>query len=175
MYNSYGNYFEVQDEKNTKNKNMAVRYMPYIFEDARSHQSAMNRGDYNKAVAEAEQMGEKSLKAIAQNKGKLSNNLKRKNGHDLIKLANACDGIELGVSKQDLQMLTDAYFSSRYPEGKKKYTKEEAENSGKVACKLLDTAIDELNIPLTVLDKELGTAENQDRVEMLGSFSRLMK
>lgn len=58
--------YQIRNEQAERNLEEALKYMPYIFEDARSFKSAMDNEDYNKAVSDAEQMGEKSLKAIAK-------------------------------------------------------------------------------------------------------------
>lgn len=175
MFNN-GIYYEIQDEKAQENLNKARAYMPYIYEDARSYKAAMERGDYNKAVSDAQQVGEKSLKAIATKSGQLSKTLMAgSNGHNLKKLITACKPLDLGISKQDINQLTKSYFLSRYPEGKKKYSENEAYDAGFTACKLLDKAAEELDIPYSALEKELGTVENQDNIGMLGSFKRLMK
>lgn len=42
-----------------KNFEKAERYKLYIYEDARGYKYAMERENYNKVVAEAEQMAEK--------------------------------------------------------------------------------------------------------------------
>lgn len=174
MYNN-GIYCEINDEKTKQNLIDARQYMPYIYEDARSYQSAMKREDYNKAVAEAQQIGEKSLKAIAKKNGHLSNNLRKgKNGHNLNKLSSGC-GCDVQVSKESLQKLTNGYFNARYPESKMKYNKEEAEEMGMVAFKLMDKTIEELDIQYSELDKELGYNKEQKSIDDLSTFNRLMR
>ena len=175
MFNN-GIYFEIQDEKAQQNLNKAMAYIPYICQDARSYKAAMERGDYNKAVSDAQQVGEKSLKAIAAKSGQLSKSfMSGRKGHNLGELAQACKPIDFDVSKQELDQLSKAYFSSRYPEGKKKYSEEEAHDAGVTACKLFDKATDELDISYSVLDKELGIVENQTDIGVFGTFSRLIK
>lgn len=174
-YNDMQNavYREIRDEQAEKNMEMAKKYMPYIYEDARSYKSAMERGDYNKAVADAEQMGEKSLKAIAQKNGRLSNTMKQKHGHDLEYLARECGG-NIEIPREYLKELSSGYFNARYPEGNKKYNKEEAEKNGKTACKLIDNARTELDIPNSELDKEFGEVNIKTIID-LETWNRLMK
>lgn len=167
-------YREIRDEQAEKNMEKAKKYMPYIYEDARSYKSAMERGDYNKAIADAEQMGEKSLKAIAQKNGRLSNTMKQKHGHDLEYLARECGG-NIEIPREDLKELSSGYFEARYPEGNKKYNKEEAEKNGKTACKLIDNARTELDIPNSELDKEFGEVKNIKTIIDLETWNRLMR
>lgn len=167
-------YIEIQDKQAEQNMEKAREYMPYIYEDARSYKSAMERGDYNKAIADAEQMGEKSLKAIAQKNGRLTNAMKQKHGHDLEYLAREC-GSDLKIPKEDLKELSSGYFKARYPEGKKKYNEEEAKKNGKTACKLIDKARDELDISNSELDKEFGEVDNIKSIIDLETWNRLMR
>jgi len=51
-------YSEINDEQAENNMEKAKKYKSYIYEDARSYKPAMERSDYNKAVSEAEQIGE---------------------------------------------------------------------------------------------------------------------
>lgn len=173
MYTS-GIYNEIYDKRSRENLQLAKNYMPRIYEDARSYKSAMSRGDHNKAVSDAEQVGEKSLKAIAQKNGRLSATMKRgKHGHDLSYLANEC-GVNIEIPKEDLKQLSDGYFKARYPESKKEYSKDEAEKYGKIAFELLDIAIEELDVQNKELDKELGGKEEKTNIDDFKSWNRLM-
>lgn len=167
-------YNEIHDEQKEKNIKKAEDYKPYIYADSRSYKSAMHRGDYNKAVSEAEQMGEKSLKSIAQKNGRLSNTMKQKHGHDLEYLAKNC-GAEINIPKDDLKELSRGYFIARYPEGKKKYNKDEAEKCGKTACELVDKLVEELDISKVELDNEIGGKEEKENINDFKMWNRLMK
>lgn len=170
-----GIYSEVHDEKSERNLQLAKKYMSYIYEDSRSYKDAMVRGDYNKAVADAEQVGEKAIKAIAQKNGKLSNTMKSgKHGHDIYYIVRE-SGSDIKIPKENLRELSNGYFTARYPEGKKKYNKDEAERCGKTACELLDKAIEELDISNDELDKELGGKEKKKNIDDFKSWNRLMK
>ena len=163
----------VINEQKEKNFQEALAYVPYVFDDIRSFKSAMDRNDYNTAVAEAEQIGEKSLKAIAKKNGKLSSTMQHKKGHDLSYLATEC-GSEIVASKDELKFLTDGYFKARYPDGKKKYTKEEAEYGGKTACNLADKMIEELDISNSDICKELGEVDDVKNIGDLSIWNRIM-
>lgn len=167
-------YIEINDEQAENNMKKAKEYKNYIYEDARSYKSAMERNDYNKAVSEAEQVGEKSLKAIAQKNGRLSTTMKQRHGHDLKYLAREC-GAEIKTPDDDLDKLSKGYFSARYPEGKKKYNKDEAEKCGKIACEVMDQLIEELDIPDQELNKEIGGKEEKENIDDFKSWNRLMK
>ena len=78
------------------------------------------------------------------------------------------------VESSKLTGLEKAYFTGRYPEGKKKYTEEEATNIGKTAMGIFDKAIDELNIPENELKKELGTLDDVESVEDMSTWIRVM-
>lgn len=124
IYYRNGIYSEAHDDELERNLHLAKKYMPYIYEDARSYKDDMVRGDYNKAVADAEQVGEKAIKAIAQKNGKLSNTMKSgKHGHDICYLARE-SGNDIKIPKDNLRELSNGYFTARYPEGKKKYNKD---------------------------------------------------
>lgn len=135
----------------------------------------MNRHDYNKAVADAEQMGEKSLKAIAQKNGKLSNTMKNKNGHKLDCLARECGREDIPISNENLKLLSKGYFLARYPEGRKKYNKIEAENCGKIACELMDIMAEELDISDEELNREIGGKDKKENIDDFKIWNRLMK
>jgi len=75
----------------------------------------------------------------------------------------------------DLDKLSKGYFYARYPEGKKKYNKDEAEKCGKIACEVIDQMIEELDIPNQESDKEIGGKEEKENIDDFESWNRLMK
>ncbi len=133
-----------------------LNYTSYIYEDIRSLESAFKREDYNTVVAVAAQIAEKCLKAITQKNRNMSNSeLKGKKGHNLIYFAKNC-GTNIEISDNDLKQLQDGYYKARYPDGNKKYNKDDAIKLGEIAYKLLDKLIEVLDIPNQELFEEIG-------------------
>lgn len=164
----------LRDERKEENLQKALQYKSYIYEDARSYRDAMNREDYNKAVADAEQVAEKSLKAILQKKGKMSNTMKSgKHGHDIVYLSKA-SGISIKIPDKDLKQLSCGYFDARYPERNKMYSADEAKMCGKIAFEFMDIMIEELDISDIELDKEIGGKSKKENVDDLKTWNRLM-
>lgn len=115
LRNYTGIYAQVDDEVSKRNLQNAYAYVPYICQDARSYVSAMKNEDYNKAVSEAEQVAEKSMKAMANKKGNISNTLEHK--HKLVNIQEQC-GVCTDIAKDELKQLEEGYFKGRYPNGK---------------------------------------------------------
>lgn len=83
MYNYYQQR-EFENNRAEKNLEDAKKYLQYIYPDARAYRSEMKNKDYNKAASDAEQIAEKSLKAICKKEGRLSNTLQKgKYGHNI--------------------------------------------------------------------------------------------
>lgn len=158
------------------------KYVSNIYQDIRSCDSAIEYGDYNKAVTDAEQFGEKNIKAVLIKEGKYDNYFnkneinnnqknKHKNGHNLEKLADCCD-VNFHVSKKELRDLKNVYFESRYlmecnnaEENTEKffnktYTEEEAERLCIIASKIFNTTAKEFGISKDNLRNELGNIRN---------------
>ena len=171
------NYYQQREfENNRAEKNLedAKKYLQYIYPDARAYRSEMKNKDYNKAASDAEQIAEKSLKAICKKEGRLSNTLQKgKYGHNIKKLKRTCD-ISINVSDEDLDDLSKAYIAGRYPEINIQYGKEQAEKLGKTACDIFDIALETLDVSNEELNRELG--KNRERsIDDFKSYNRLMQ
>lgn len=124
-----------------KNKKRAHQYYWYVLRDESTQYDAMQRGDYATAMVAAQQSAEKSMKGILQAKGDLSK--ATRTTHDLWKLFCRCQrhGYELeGASRADLNRISNAYFSGRYPKKNQShppvYTYEDAKFAEEIATSM---------------------------------------